>query len=92
MNSRLVELVCTFTPTSSNNNATTLTVVGPPSAVIYPPGYGWLYVLADGVPGAGKRIMVGNGTPPPEDAAATANMLKQTSGSSSTSGQDAPGG
>lgn len=25
------------------------------------PGYGWLYIIADGVPSKGKRIMVGAG-------------------------------
>lgn len=39
----------------------TLTVTGPPNANIYPPGFAWLYVLVDGVPSQGYRVMVGDG-------------------------------
>ena len=40
---------------------------GPPNENIYPPGPGWLYVVVDGVPSVGKRVMVGSGEGPPVD-------------------------
>ncbi|EJU05922.1 hypothetical protein DACRYDRAFT_127562 [Dacryopinax primogenitus] len=93
MNSRLVELVCTSStlPTGSSD-VTTLAIAGPPSSLIYPPGYGWLYVLADGVPSAGRRIMVGDGRAPPDDPGATVNLLDHTKGPTSKSEHDAQGG
>jgi hypothetical protein len=57
----------------------TLTVVGPPNAQIYQPGVGFVYVLASGVPSVGQKVLIGNGAPPPSNAATTANMLQQTS-------------
>jgi hypothetical protein len=59
-NSRLVYLL-------SSNQGSTLTVRGPPNENIYPPGPGWLYVVVDGVPSVGKRVIVGNGEGPPVD-------------------------
>ncbi|KAG9109346.1 hypothetical protein FRC07_008328, partial [Ceratobasidium sp. 392] len=50
MNSRLVEL-------ESVLQGRTLTIRTPPSALVYPPGPGWIYVLADGVPSTGKKLM-----------------------------------
>ncbi|KZO95807.1 copper radical oxidase [Calocera viscosa TUFC12733] len=91
MNSRLVELECACTLPSGTNNATTLSITGPPSALIYPPGYGWIYVLVDGVPSAGKRIMVGDGSAPPDDSGATANLLAQTMGPTLKPGQGGQG-
>ncbi|KZT56997.1 copper radical oxidase [Calocera cornea HHB12733] len=92
MNSRLVELECTCNLPTAGGNTTTLSIRGPSSIYIYPPGYGWLYVLADGIPSAGKRIMVGDGSAPPDDPAATANLLAQTSGPSQKSDQGGQGG
>ncbi|POW01932.1 hypothetical protein PSHT_12309 [Puccinia striiformis] len=56
MNSRLVKLRTRVDP---DTNA--LRVIMPPSPEIYPPGYGWLFVLVNGVPSSGKRIMIGSG-------------------------------
>ena len=44
-----------------------LTVSGPPSGDIYPPGPGWIYFLVDGVPSKGVKVMVGDGHSPPID-------------------------
>ncbi|SCV66996.1 BQ2448_5642 [Microbotryum intermedium] len=38
-----------------------ITLQGPPGPTYYPPGYGWLWILADDVPSKGKRVMVGKG-------------------------------
>ncbi|KIM48799.1 copper radical oxidase [Hebeloma cylindrosporum] len=59
-NSRLVYLLFSI-------QGNTLTVRGPPNEYVYPPGPGWLYVVVDGVPSVGKRVMVGNGEGPPVD-------------------------
>jgi len=56
MDSRLVRLE---TSVVAENNV--LQVVIPPSPEIFPPGYGWLYVLRNGIPSSGKRIMIGSG-------------------------------
>lgn len=74
MNTRLVGLVSsTLSP-----DGRTLTIVGPPSPQIYPPGPGWLYVLVNGIPSEGRKIMVGDGASPPVDQAAIDNMLAST--------------
>ncbi|CEQ39253.1 SPOSA6832_00785 [Sporobolomyces salmonicolor] len=73
MNHRLVELESTW----SNKK---LTIKGPKNIGIYQPGYAWLYVLADGIPSEGTRIMVGPGTGPPVSESAIKNMLKKTTG------------
>ncbi|EUC55446.1 copper radical oxidase [Rhizoctonia solani AG-3 Rhs1AP] len=56
MNSRLVELESKLA-----SDGRTLTVSSPPSGTVYPPGPAWIYVLADGVPSVGRKLMVGNG-------------------------------
>jgi hypothetical protein len=56
MNSRLVKLQTRVDPSSNE-----LQVKMPPLPEIYPPGYGWLFVLVNGIPSPGKRIMVGTG-------------------------------
>ncbi|QRW24733.1 glyoxal oxidase [Rhizoctonia solani] len=56
MNSRLVELECKLA-----SDRRTLTVSSPPSGTVYPPGPAWIYVLADGIPSVGRKLMVGNG-------------------------------
>lgn len=53
-NSRLVYLV------SSVIGDDEVRVSGPPSGEIYPPGPGWVYVVVDGIPSAGVKVMVGN--------------------------------
>ncbi|CAE6465995.1 unnamed protein product [Rhizoctonia solani] len=56
MNSRLVELESKLA-----SDGRTLTVFSPTSGTVYPPGPAWIYVLADGVPSIGKKLLVGNG-------------------------------
>lgn len=73
-NSRLVKLV----PTSLSSDGKTLTISSPPSPDIYPPGPGWLYLLVKGIPSEGKKVMVGDGSNPPEDEEARRNMLEST--------------
>lgn len=65
-NSRLVYLVNSVTADNE------ITATGPPDGEIYPPGPGWVYVVVDGVPSAGVKVMVGNGEGPPTDEAAIA--------------------
>ena len=53
-----------------SDDRTTLSVTGPPSGEVYPPGPGWLYVVADGVPSVGKKLLIGDGQGPPVDEGA----------------------
>ncbi|GAA5961605.1 hypothetical protein JCM3765_002645 [Sporobolomyces pararoseus] len=69
---RLVELVSTW------NNSNKLTIKGPATTGLFPPGPGWLYVLADDIPSEGKKVMVGTGVSPPVSQSAIKNMLKKT--------------
>jgi hypothetical protein len=40
-------------------------------SIVYPLGPGWIYVLSDGVPSVGQRLMIGTaGRGPPVDQAA----------------------
>jgi len=64
-NSRLVYLVAEL-----GDDGHTLTITGPPHSGIYPPGPGWLYVIAGDVPSTGVKIMVGDGAGPPVDQGA----------------------
>ncbi|GAA5829165.1 hypothetical protein JCM11251_004147 [Rhodosporidiobolus azoricus] len=57
-----------------------LTVRGPKNTGIYAPGPGWVWILADGVPSKGKKVMVGPGHSPPVSQAAISNMVKKTKG------------
>lgn len=52
MNNRHVELVATL-------SGKKLKVLSPRTNGIFPPGYAWLYILADGVPSKGQRVMIG---------------------------------
>lgn len=63
-NSRLVYLVNFVTSDDE------ITVTGPPDGKIYPPGPGWVYVVVDGIPSAGVKVMVGSGEGPPVDETA----------------------
>ncbi|GAA5924677.1 uncharacterized protein JCM15063_005705 [Sporobolomyces koalae] len=69
---RLVELVSTW------NGSNKLKITGPATTGIFPPGPGWLYLLADDIPSAGQKVMVGQGLSPPVSQAAINNMLKYT--------------
>ena len=63
--SRLVYLV-----SSLSADRTTLTITGPPSGEVYPPGPGFVYVVLDDVPSEGVRLIVGDGKGPAVDHAA----------------------
>jgi hypothetical protein len=64
-NSRLVYLVNTY-----DQKTKTLHVTGPPDGKIYPPGPGWVFVVIDGIPSRGVKIMIGDGQGPEVDEAA----------------------
>ncbi|KAF5372601.1 hypothetical protein D9758_005220 [Tetrapyrgos nigripes] len=70
MDQRLVGLVSEL-----SDDKTKLTVAGPPSATIYSPGPAFIFVLADGVPSFGSKILIGTGAQPPLDEDALANVL-----------------
>ncbi|KAG9074290.1 hypothetical protein FRC06_010794, partial [Ceratobasidium sp. 370] len=55
-----------------------VTFTGPPNPNVYPPGPAWLYILVNGVPSEGMKVMVGNGQSPPVDQGAIVNMLAKT--------------
>jgi hypothetical protein len=59
-NSRLVYLAATL-------DDGVLKITGPSNGNIYPPGPGWLFIVVDGVPSKGIKIMVGDGGGPPVD-------------------------
>ena len=61
-NSRLVYL-----DYSLSDDKSTLTITAPPDGNIYPPGPGFVYVVVDGVPSKGVRLLVGDGQSPPVD-------------------------
>lgn len=52
---------------SSTWDGTTLTVSAPPNGGVYPPGPAFLYVVADGVPSRGLKVMIGDGQGPTVD-------------------------
>ena len=64
-NGRLVEL-----QSALSDDKATLSVTGPSNGNIYPPGPGWLYLVVDGVPSTGSKIMIGDGNDPPLDEGA----------------------
>ncbi len=66
MDQRMVKLVSVLSP-----DKRTLTVTGPPTPALYPPGPAFLYVVTDeGVPSFGHKTIVGTGAAPPFDATA----------------------
>lgn len=72
MDQRLLKLV-----SSLSDDGKTLTVTGPPTARLYPPGPAYLYVVTDeGVPSFGHKTIIGTGASPPVNGDAAANMLK----------------
>ncbi|KAI0723941.1 copper radical oxidase [Cerioporus squamosus] len=73
-NSRLVYL-----ENSLSDDKSTLTITAPPNGNIYPPGPGFIYVVVDGVPSRGVRLLIGDGQSPPVDRQALENLLEQTS-------------
>jgi len=70
LDSKYVGLVSKWNATTSK-----LTVTGPPNKFIYPPGPAFLYILGDGIPSNGTKIMIGSGANPPVSAAATKGAL-----------------
>lgn len=64
-NSRLVYLAMSLA-----SDKHTLTVTSPPDGNIYPPGPGWLYLVVDGVPSIGMKVMIGDGKGPVVDQGA----------------------
>ena len=74
MNSRLVYLDFEVSPDSPNR----LTVRSPSSSGIYPPGPGWLFLVVEDIWSVARQVMVGDGSSPPEDPGATANVLAHT--------------
>ena len=65
-NSRLVYLVSSRDP----NDASALSVTGPPNGNVYPPGPAWIYLVVDGIPSAGSGVIIGDGKGPEVDQAA----------------------
>lgn len=59
MNSRLVQLEVD-TGGSGDGETDIIHIAGPPTPDDYPPGPAWLYVLDDGIPSEGIKVMVGN--------------------------------
>lgn len=65
MNARLVYL-----PVTVSDDRKTLNVSAPMNGRVYPPGPGFVFVVVDGVPSSGKKVMVGDGSGPEVDEAA----------------------
>jgi hypothetical protein len=57
---RMVELDTTFTTTTDGGITLHVSQV-PPNAALLTPGYAWLFVVVNGVPSVGVRVMVGSG-------------------------------
>ena len=64
-NSRLVYLTA-----SLDTSMMKLSVTGPPNGDVYPPGPGWLYIVVDGIPSRGVKVMIGDGDGPEVNDAA----------------------
>ncbi|KLO18541.1 copper radical oxidase [Schizopora paradoxa] len=71
-NSRLVYLVAKML------DGQTLEVTGPPNANVYPPGPAWIYLVVDGIPSIGTKVMIGDGQGPVVDTEALNYMLEHT--------------
>lgn len=65
-NSRLVYLAASL----STDNDQVHTITGPPDGNVYPPGPGWIYIVVNGIPGIGVKVMIGDGKGPVVDQAA----------------------
>lgn len=77
-NSRLVYLQAQL-----SDDRNTLSVTGPPSGEVYPPGPGWLYIVVDGVPSVGMKLLIGDGQGPPVDQGAIDKYVAYHRGNSS---------
>ncbi len=56
-------------------NGTSLVVEAPATAGLFPPGPGWAYILADGIPSEARKVMVGDGADPPFSEEAMQGLL-----------------
>ncbi|KAH7873641.1 glyoxal oxidase N-terminus-domain-containing protein [Lentinula edodes] len=56
----------------------TLSFEGPPSGGVYPPGPAFMFLVEDGVPSEGVKVMVGDGNSPEVNQKAIENVLKST--------------
>jgi len=65
LDSKYVGLVSVY-----NSATKKLTITGPPNSFIYPPGPAWLFILGDGVPSNGTKLMIGSGANPPSSKTA----------------------
>jgi len=65
LDSRYVGLVSSY-----DSSKKKLTITGPPNSNIYPPGPAWLFILGDGIPSNGTKLMIGSGANPPSSQAA----------------------
>ena len=61
MSQRLVQLSVTQSLAGTHLQAV---VTMPPNPSVYPPGPGWLYILANGVPSVGYKVTMGTGVVP----------------------------
>lgn len=57
---RMVELDHTFT-TNTDGGVTLHVSQPPPNAALLQPGHGWLFVVVNGVPSVGVKVMIGSG-------------------------------
>lgn len=65
-NSRLVYLEYTIPDIrDGSTGGDVLSITSPPNGGVYPPGPAWLFVVVDGVPSAGRRVLIGDGRGPP---------------------------
>jgi hypothetical protein len=88
MNGRLVHL--DFSSEGEDGaSPLTLQVQAPPNSSVYPPGPAWVYVVVGDKWTVASKIMVGDGSNPPEDPGALQNML---SNSNMDSGKVVSGG
>jgi len=69
MSQRWVELTAAL-------NGTSLVVNAPATAGLFPPGPGWVHILADGIPSEARKVMVGDGADPPYSEEAMQGLLQ----------------
>jgi hypothetical protein len=70
LDSKYIGLVSTY-----DAAAGTLNVTGPPNEFIYPPGPAFLYIIGDGIPSKGTKIIIGSGASPPVSSKAIQGAL-----------------
>ncbi|RXW19639.1 hypothetical protein EST38_g6230 [Candolleomyces aberdarensis] len=63
---------------SGDGSSGNLRIEAPPDGNIYPPGPGWLHIIAAGVPSKGVKVMVGDGDSPPVDQGALQSVLESS--------------